>query len=72
LPDFAKPDPEAYRLPEVKVDDPGLLITDMRSIAVAGLVEPHHLGPMAEGKALLYWHSNHRFCGKCGAPSTMT
>jgi NAD+ diphosphatase len=72
IPEFAKTDPNAYRLPEVALDDPNLVATDMRTIAVSGLVEPHHLGPMAEGKALLHWHSTHRFCAKCGSPSTMT
>jgi NAD+ diphosphatase len=65
--ELAKADPNAYRIAEIKVDDPTLLITDMRTIAVQGIVEPHHLGPMAEGKALMHWHATHRFCGRCGA-----
>jgi NAD+ diphosphatase len=72
VPEFAKPDPNAYRLPEVKTDDPNLLVTDMRTVAVMGLVESHHLGPMAEGKALLHWHSTHRYCAKCGNPSKLS
>jgi len=36
-----------------------------------------HLTPrgaelVATGKALLEWHRTHRFCAKCGGPSTMT
>ena len=27
---------------------------------------------VATGKALLEWHSSHRFCAKCGAPSVMS
>lgn len=46
-----------------------LLVTDLRSIAVQGLVDPLHLPPIAEAKALLLWHSRHRFCSNCGAPS---
>jgi NAD+ diphosphatase len=48
-----------------------LYITDLRSIAVRGLVEPSHLPPLAEGKALLTWHARHRFCSNCGAPSNV-
>jgi len=48
-----------------------LYVTDLRSIAVRGLVEPNHLPPLAEGKALLTWHARHRFCSNCGAPSNV-
>jgi NAD+ diphosphatase len=48
-----------------------LLVTDLRSIAVQGLVEADHLPPLAEAKALLHWHARHRFCSHCGAPSQM-
>src|SRR6516164_7187830 len=44
-----------------------LLVTDLRSIAVQGLVAPEHLPPLAEAKALLAWHARHRFCANCGA-----
>src|SRR6202142_3692630 len=47
----------------------GLLVTDLRSIAVQGLVEPEHLPPIAEAKAVLHWHLRHRFCPNCGAPT---
>lgn len=66
------PQPEAYRLPEIRLDDPSLLVTDMRTLAVSGMIAPRHLGPMAEGKALLYWHMTHRFCAKCGQPSRVS
>jgi NAD+ diphosphatase len=45
------------------------LVTDLRSIAVQGLVAPEHLPPIAEAKALLAWHARHRFCPNCGAPT---
>jgi NAD+ diphosphatase len=48
-----------------------LFVTDLRSIAVRGLVEANHLPPLAEGKALLTWHARHRFCSYCGAPSNV-
>jgi NAD+ diphosphatase len=47
----------------------GLLVTDLRSIAVQGLVAPEHLPPLAEAKAMLAWHARHRFCANCGAPT---
>jgi NAD+ diphosphatase len=46
-----------------------LMITDLRTIAVQGLVAPEHLPPLAEAKAMLAWHARHRFCANCGAPS---
>ena len=45
----------------------GLHVTDLRSIAVQGLVAPDHLPPIAEAKAVLHWHARHRFCPNCGA-----
>ncbi len=44
-----------------------LVVTDLRSIAVRGLVAADHLPPLAEGKALLGWHARHHFCPNCGA-----
>jgi len=46
-----------------------LLVTDLRSIAVGALVAPPHLPPLAQAKAVLAWHSRHRFCSNCGAPT---
>jgi len=46
-----------------------LLVTDLRSIAVQGLVDAGHLPPIAEAKAVLSWHAKHRFCPNCGAPT---
>ena len=45
------------------------VVTDLRSIAVQGLVAAEHLPPLAEGKALLTWHARHRFCSNCGSAS---
>jgi NAD+ diphosphatase len=49
----------------------GLVVTDLRSIAVRGLVEAEHLPPLAEGKALLTWHLRHRFCSNCGGATNV-
>jgi NAD+ diphosphatase len=48
-----------------------LHVTDLRTIAVQGLVAPDHLPPIAEAKALLGWHARHRFCPNCGAPTQL-
>ena len=47
------------------------VLTDLRSIAVRGLVEADHLAALAEGKALLNWHLRHRFCSNCGAATNV-
>lgn len=49
-----------------------LLVTDLRTIAVRGLVAAEHLQPIAIAKALLTWHARHRFCANCGAATTVT
>lgn len=48
-----------------------LQLSDLRSIAVQGLVAAEHLPPIAEAKALLHWHARHRFCSNCGAPTAV-
>lgn len=42
---------------------------DYRSVNAQGLLDEEGLGAVAQGAALLAWHSSHRFCGKCGAPT---
>jgi len=59
-------DPSAIELLKPRND---LKITDLRSIAVRGLVEAEHLPPLAEAKAMIGWHSRHRFCPNCGTPT---
>lgn len=58
-------------LPEERerMEAAGLVVNDLRSVAVAGLVAAHHLGPIACAKALHAWHQRHRFCSNCGAPT---
>jgi NAD+ diphosphatase len=46
-----------------------LVVTDLRSIAMKGLVAPEHLPPIAEARAMLHWHARHRFCSNCGGPT---
>jgi NAD+ diphosphatase len=57
------------RLAEALKARDGFHVTDLRSVAVQGLVEGEHLPPIAEAKAVLHWHARHRFCSNCGAPT---
>lgn len=47
----------------------GIKAIDYRSVNVQGLLDEEGLGTVAQGAALLAWHSSHRFCGKCGSPT---
>jgi NAD+ diphosphatase len=47
--------------------DPHLLVLDLRSLAVQGLVPPDELGAVGETKAMTDWHARHGFCANCGA-----
>lgn len=49
--------------------DPAFELITLRALALGEKLPPGDLGMIAEGKALLYWHSRHRFCAHCGAPS---
>jgi len=46
-----------------------LALTDLRSIAVQGLVTPDGLAMLGQAKAILSWHARHGFCANCGAPT---
>jgi NAD+ diphosphatase len=59
-------EPETIERLKARAD---LKITDLRTVAVQGLVGAEHLPPLAEAKALLNWHARHRFCPNCGAPT---
>jgi NAD+ diphosphatase len=50
-------------------DDPAFVVTDLRSVALHGLVPPEELGVLAMAKSLLDWHRRHRFCANCGNPT---
>lgn len=44
---------------------------DYRSLYMEGLVGAGLLGALAQAAALTAWHTNHRFCGRCGSKSQM-
>lgn len=37
---------------------------------VAALLPPREAALLAHARAMVYWHSRHRFCGNCGTPTT--
>lgn len=51
---------------EALKSEPRFHVTDLRSIAVQGLVPADHLAPLAAAKALLHWHARRHFCSNCG------
>lgn len=53
-------------------DDAAFQLADLRSVAVQGLVAPQELGILAQAKAMFHWHATHRFCARCGSPSTLS
>ena len=54
---------------ELFQENPAYTVTDLRSIAVRGLVPAEELGILAMAKSILDWHNRHRFCANCGAPT---
>jgi NAD+ diphosphatase len=53
-------------------EDPAYAVTDLRAIAMQGLVPVEELGILAMAKSLLDWHRRHRFCANCGSPTTLS
>jgi NAD+ diphosphatase len=54
---------------EALKDRSDLVVIDLRSAAMRGLVGDEHLPAFAQAKSLLGWHARHRFCSNCGAPT---
>lgn len=48
-----------------------LMVTDMRSVAVRGLVDGGAMNAIATAKAMFFWHARHRFCGACGGETNV-
>lgn len=48
----------------------GVGLADLRALAIAGSLEAGEYGAIAAGRAMLSWHESHRFCARCGQPST--
>jgi NAD+ diphosphatase len=56
-------------IPAQVAADPHLLILDLRSLAIQGLVPPAELGAVGETKAMTDRPARHGFCANCGQPT---
>jgi NAD+ diphosphatase len=48
-----------------------LTLTDMRSIAMQGLVDPQTVAILGQAKAIAHWHARHGFCANCGQRTSL-
>jgi NAD+ diphosphatase len=49
------------------IEDAGVRFADLRQLA--GRLERHEGALLALARAMMFWHSRHRFCGMCGSPT---
>ncbi len=56
---------------DVLKERPDLLVLDLRSLAIQGLVPPDELGAIGEAKAMTDWHARHTFCAGCGGQTML-
>ena len=52
-------------------DDLGAGFRDLRECVLTGAVGGGEAAILAQGKALIDWHSRHRFCAACGNPTEL-
>jgi NAD+ diphosphatase len=46
-------------------------VTELRGMAMQGVVPPRELSAIAMAKSMVSWHQRHGFCANCGARSAM-
>src|SRR3954466_2643431 len=46
-------------------------VTELRGMAMQGVVPPNELAAIAMAKSLVSWHQRHSFCANCGTRSAM-
>lgn len=46
-------------------------VSELRGMAMQGVVPPEQLSAIAMAKSLVSWHQRHGFCANCGAKSSM-
>lgn len=46
-------------------------VSELRGMAMQGVVPPEQLSAVAMAKSLVSWHQRHGFCANCGAKSSM-
>src|SRR5439155_23963531 len=49
------------------VAEAGVRFADLRQLA--GRLDRHEGALLALARAMMFWHSRHRFCGMCGSPT---
>src|SRR5674476_411353 len=47
-------------------------VTELRGMAMQGVVPPDQLSAIAMAKSMVSWHQRHGYCANCGARSTMS
>jgi NAD+ diphosphatase len=48
---------------------PELRLRNLRALAVETALPRDQIAILAQAKAVLHWHANHRFCARCGSPT---
>lgn len=56
----------AAQLSDEPAADEGLVLTDLRTLALDGMIDGDGFGPVAHGRSMLAWHARHGFCANCG------
>jgi NAD+ diphosphatase len=46
-------------------------VSELRGMAMQGVVPPDQLSAIAQAKSMVSWHQRHGFCANCGAKSAM-
>jgi len=46
-------------------------VSELRGMAMQGVVHPDELSAVAQAKSMVSWHQRHGFCANCGAKSSM-
>ena len=48
-----------------------VLVSELRGMAMQGIIPPDELSAVAQAKSMVSWHQRHGFCANCGAKSSM-
>lgn len=48
-----------------------VVVSELRGMAMQGMVPPEQLSAVAQAKSLVSWHQRHGFCANCGTKSSM-
>lgn len=46
-------------------------VSELRGMAMQGIVPPEELSAIAQAKSMVSWHQRHGFCANCGSKSSM-